>query len=1116
MLRKLQLFLVTVFVVSIQSGQCFPVEVSVIGSDNGRLLNKSTFPPESDRGEVVSNIRGTIKDERGNPVPDVPVAVFHCSTTTDSAGRYSLEARRVGYVTLRVGGNGYAEKNNQPELPVLCAFGKDREVDFVVTKAGILKVKLEPADTRQPLPERAAIALTLISADNSGPDLNTDLSLDSRFVAVKDGEAVFKDIAPGDYQVDLISGEQLMGHSAVIPLILGTTNVTIVRDRETVQCFKLSKLVAVSGRITDEQGQPVNDVAVNTLRNPQAYSRRTKGVLDPFKEPMQDVLHSDEAGKFCLGLMPEGSRIALSIYRKGYCPTNCLVDTAKGEAVTVDIVLKRELEITGRLMDCDGKPAKHTHIHITAGASTLMRVAGVIQFRHVDSDVNDEGEFRIGGLWPGKYKINFSTFVVKGLPEASLSGIEAGTNGLIVQLEKTKTITITGVVKNREGLPLDAVIVDVTSHASGKTIGTWAGPAGIQTGADGRFSGFLRTGEKHTLGFNLTPYLRKTVNIDLREGSKPVVSDLNIVLDRGVQVSGSVLDAKGIPSAGVAVVVTPEEVRWGGFKIGAASSYSPNQIDYDLAAPAHCVTDSNGRFYLEDVASGVMNFCVYSITNDTENHIERRLFAKEALLTSDRTNNVVIVQPAMGSLKGHFTTTLRRKGMWIDLVPLYSVKGSMPRRLMQSLEMGNGERFEVNPLPAGCYRINCFDKKLTANPVMPRVVEVKAGEITNVEIGPDLQAPNTITVCGTVKKDGKPLQNGTIRYVSLPKNPSGEDLVAEDGSGEFRNIVLAPISEGAFILSNVTVGAYTYNLYAERVHPSGKRGKLNKAPMFDGEGTLLAGQTNLEINIAGEIVAGLVRMSDGEAAAGCLVTLIPAVVETSPITRDRRTVHADEQGRFRFVDIIPGNYGISVSVHKRSENEEGWHGEVLVSKGMKPCDIKLGPLFTISGKVNLTDAIFAGTSVTAVSDDKLESETRNVPNVGGYSFKAKFSRGTFNLFCTRPGFAVDTAVLQVTNNTTHDFSLVPGGSLKVRVTRDNMPVQGLVVCAKTSTGEVVLRLRGTGGDFHAWHVNPTDKNGETVIYGLKAGKYLVYIDGDKATASVEVKAMETTEAELKI
>jgi|GEM_PF-6698830 len=1041
--------------------------------------------------EKAATIKGLIKDEQGKPVAGVRIAAENVSAESDSAGRYVLKGLPPGSFYLSLGGNGYVQKEETGRAQVKCEAGKEVEKNFAVTRGGGLRLELELTDRNDKIPDRLSVVFS--QAGQGRYSYNTSY----QYAAVTNGVAIFKDIIPADYSISIKKGEATWL----------TTNLTIVAGQEVKQHVVLPHVFEIKGKVTDETGKALEHASVSARPQKKKEDKTDDGAdrLNYLQDRQeQQSVTTDKEGKYVLEGLSEGASIKIHVSHQNYAITNRTV-VVKKEHLSEDFVLGKGLKISGSVLESDGKPAGGIEVYLSVrytpgvGAENYAMMSEVSR----NAKVDEKGGFELSGLVPGKYDLNFyKTDDNMRETETTLSGVTAGTDDVIVSLGKKQTVS--GVITDKQGTALGKVNINVSKAQDGRNYRSFSrgDKEGNQSGTDGKFTLTLRSGAKYTINFNLYPYVQKTVTVDLGVNAQPPLP-MKVELERGYKVTGTVLDSKEHPVPGAIISVSSQGGMFG-------SMWMPGETDDDEedGAPGR-KTNDKGKFSLDGVSPGIVSISVGIKTNN----MVRALTSKEVLIAKDKPNEVKINLPGMGTVKGRVVNA-EGKPVSQSAVSLYSPKGGAN----MSEQTDENGKFIIENVPEGSYMAMWYDvgSGSSGTGMRPVTVMVKAGGISEITLGAEQPKSNAMTVSGLVRKNGKPLGKGELTLSPVPKEDADETEIAAMYGSYARGHV---DENGGFVVSNVTAGAYCYRITQGKIaRPvADDEEEAGTASYFSGEVVIAAGQSKLEININGLTITGAVTGADGKPAAKSRVVMTPASAKDTAKWMLARYGVADAGGAYKLECIPPGKYDLTVST---ATEGTGGLKNVEVSESAKRFDIKLGLAFQLSGKITMADGENPeGAVVMAVSEDELGGGWAQVANTGEYEMDPKLPKGKYTVFVNRQGCAVEVAILNISSNTKHDIQLVAGGNLQIKATSKGKPAKGQIVRVKAKSGEEVIRQRGkqyNAGMMAGWYASPTDLDGSTIFQGLKPGKYVIYTDGSKATTTAEIKALETTEAELKL
>lgn len=234
--------------------------------------------------------------------------------------------------------------------------------------------------------------------------------------------------------------------------------------REPQKMFRLE----VSGRVVDEAGLAVPDAQVRFLGEASLNDINGSGF-------------SDAGGRYTLvawsqrgATPPMGNRIGRVLVqdnqgRSGLTASVSLADTEQVQMP--DAVLAAACEIRGRVQDANGTPATGVIVNIRGlapheGIPEGLRNPRVQQVYTTRGATTDgRGEFRVGGLRPGKYQVEVSSSYF-GRQEApqDVEVIGAGAAWLDVQVKANNWLR--GVVRDSDGQPIAGVVVKAVATST--------------------------------------------------------------------------------------------------------------------------------------------------------------------------------------------------------------------------------------------------------------------------------------------------------------------------------------------------------------------------------------------------------------------------------------------------------------------------------------------------------------------------------------------------------------------------------------------------------------------------------------------------------------------------
>ena len=351
--------------------------------------------------------------------------------------------------------------------------------------------------TQEPL-RRANVVLyrTGKNGTNMGPD-------NVAYSAVTDTAGKFRieNIEPGEYvlnyqKVNFIESQNTIGNSTRQLKLGAGESVTSLH-------YALLPQAVVTGRVVDDEGEPVQGVSVMLVR---------LRYLHGSQKPMPDVnaLTNDLGEYRIVNVQPGRYYIQATIQRvvaggaqfpaptpgagrsafvSTFCPSAAEMEQASrielraGQQLSgQDIALRRDkvVSVSGKVLDTDGSPAKRTFVMFAVGDSFMNDTS-------MGAASDDKGNFTAQNVRPGKY-----TLIANGMDGQNRKFIQSEINvgevdlaNVTLQMESGVEAKGSLVLEGSEKQDFDfsGFFVNLSSVKS-----TFFGGAGAQVKADGAFT----------------------------------------------------------------------------------------------------------------------------------------------------------------------------------------------------------------------------------------------------------------------------------------------------------------------------------------------------------------------------------------------------------------------------------------------------------------------------------------------------------------------------------------------------------------------------------------------------------------------------------------------------
>ena len=431
------------------------------------------------------------------------------------------------------------------------------------------------------------------------------------------GSFTLADITPGKYRIFVErTGFVRQEYGARGPGRMGTT-ISVAPGQEVTQIeFRLQPHAVITGRVTDEEGEPIAYVQVQTMMYRYMQGRRQ---LVPSGGGM-----TNDLGEYRIfGLAPGRYYLSATVRQMGmmmgaidrsvpapnqpelgYAPTYYPGTHDPAGAVQIQVAAGRPLanmdmrltrtrtvRVRGRLIGASNNPMSRPMI------SLMPRDAGYMVFdRQMMTSRRPDGSFELRGVIPGAYYLIAQSFDAGERQVARVPVDVGNTDVENVELALAPGQDLTGTVRVESDTPVNPSTVRLfLEPVVMSPMGGGGGPGPVKE--DGSFvirSVAPDTYRVRVMGGQNQFYLKSvTVGQDLAKdgeftvtpGTSPVITVL--VSTAGGQVSGTVKGEKDTPAQGATVVLVPDTTR------------RQRQDLYRMAT-----TDQYGKFSLTAIAPG--------------------------------------------------------------------------------------------------------------------------------------------------------------------------------------------------------------------------------------------------------------------------------------------------------------------------------------------------------------------------------------------------------------------------------------------------------------------------------------------------------------------------------
>lgn len=657
------------------------------------------------------------------------------------------------------------------------------------------------------------------------------------------------------------------------PRVVEVTASEMAREVEIV----LQPAAVLTGRVTDETGQPLEGVRVSLYELGDESLRYV--AREQWESDFETASESD--GGFTVTPLP-ASRFVAELRHRGFATTvlrgietregadadaeggsATAPATAAGTGRVVDvgvITLHPGAAVEGRVVTAGGEPVAGAQVHTTrSGARSLHQPGGAPPGGDPETFTGEDGHFRLADLHTGEVV----TLVVEaaGYLDAKVPGIAAPTERpLEVVLERGTRVF--GTVRDARGRPVagarvTARVSRVLEH------GVEVDFESVTTDQDGSFVvEALEPGplalEVRAAGF--APWRRTDLSTSVEgDGGAPgELGPIEVELDRGLVVEGRVRDPRGAPADGAEVGIEMDRVEHG--------------LHYPGAERRVTLTDADGWYRLEGLPPGSGRLGAKKGPARTEQEVELSALSRRFDLVLEEVPGVA----------GRVVDDTGRpvSGAQVSARPLDF------RTSWKSVATGDDGEFHL-PLDPGVYQLGAA-KPGWVDAQWERLLQVERGTVDGVE----LRLRRGARITGRLEGlDAEELARVEVQAYSLDHRVVRGELrfpgtYRVEGVGPGRWEVVARLGGG----------------------DRAARGRVEVA--VAGEEVTL----DLEFG-SGVTLSGEVRLN-GVRRPGVRVSLDRMEESFHRVSLQRTT---DPTGRFLFADLDPGFYRVRV------QYRNGWH-----------------------------------------------------------------------------------------------------------------------------------------------------------------------------------------------
>ena len=428
--------------------------------------------------------------------------------------------------------------------------------------------------------------------------------------AVSDADGVFT-------LTGLPSGEAALAVAATGRASASRAPVEIPEGGGTVELddVVLEPEARLEGRVVGPDGEGIANAGVGLF---QPRSQRLPEEMQAVRA-LDEPLSTDADGAFRARRLQADVPVHVLVSAEGYRQSQP-VDLVPPLEEPVTIRLDPETSAAGVVVDPAGRPVAGVRVEATTRSGQATQTSS-------GPGTDEEGRFSIRSIAPGSVSFEASGrgYVTR---EPVIVEIAPGTSPDSIRIEVVEGGRVVGRVVGPGGGPVEDARVVASWHDS-----SGFGMEGnqVEVAADGSFE--VRELPERTVSLlaEAPGYVVARRDVDVVAGSVPSVE---LVLQRGLEVSGQVVDASGRPLAAAQVTLT-----------AAAFTAPSGARERRPTRPIEGQTDADGRFRLSGAPPGDFELVVRPGGS--------RQVVREAVSVADRSVSGILVRiPEAGRISG--------------------------------------------------------------------------------------------------------------------------------------------------------------------------------------------------------------------------------------------------------------------------------------------------------------------------------------------------------------------------------------------------------------------------------------------------------------------------------
>ncbi|MEM7131893.1 MAG: carboxypeptidase-like regulatory domain-containing protein [Chloroflexota bacterium] len=421
-----------------------------------------------------------------------------------------------------------------------------------------------------------------------------------------------------DYNPDYINGQYLNEFYDNVGTVDEATDIEVSASQSVAGIdVQLTKRPSISGRVTDESGDPISShkVALYQLGRDTCCPNEWNSVTIEYTDGNGNYWFKGvDAGTYRVGFVSDFEGIYQNEYYDNVTDfdsaTNILAQNNQ-DITGIDAQLDRLPTISGRVTTESGEPLPDIEVLLYTPETDPCCLGEWYAANFARTD--DEGNYQLEGIRPGTYRVGFvdsNVFVYQTEYYDNVPDIESAMDILIVEgqyitgidAQVTKRPTISGRVTNESGTPLLGIEVSLYQQSTDLCCpDAWYSTDYVYTNDDGNYSLSIQSDGNYRIGFadyssyTYQPEFYNNV-LDLESATDIVVSSGQNVEEIDAQlgipeplasISGRVTDQAGEPLSGIFVHA---------YEASDGACCTNDWVSYNSA-----ITDSSGNYSIDDL-----------------------------------------------------------------------------------------------------------------------------------------------------------------------------------------------------------------------------------------------------------------------------------------------------------------------------------------------------------------------------------------------------------------------------------------------------------------------------------------------------------------------------------